>query len=378
MGRPLASRFFGNRNTTGIGGEGVASVVLNALGAYTTRPVFTFTAPELPGGTTATGTITSEAHTAVVSGTQTAAYQVGQVLSVGANGATFTAATLEATGLLTTVAITGIAGEFSCDAAALYVGQSVTISGTFGGTGSITGYVDPTTYYIKTTNGSTTFTLVSTYAAAITGTGGDIVTTAGTPTGLTYTTNSSAAPLATVSVTARGSYEALVSGAQATTVTSGGAGALLTITYRAKAVVITLAGSGYSAAPTATPTESVTFTSVTLTAAQINAINISATVTGGTIQTSGDIVKQLGSRRYKVRTSDGYGICTLVSVNPAAEGQMTITATDSVGGTYYVIKLTRHKATLIRNTGTEFADNQAVSWNFTGAVLNTSVLIANA
>ena len=82
---------------------------------------------------------------------------------------------------LSGVAITGTAGQFSCTAAspALVVGQLVTISGTLGGTGTITGYTNPTTYYISATNGSTTFTLLTTVNVPI-------VTTAGTPTGLTY------------------------------------------------------------------------------------------------------------------------------------------------------------------------------------------------
>lgn len=78
------------------------------------------------------------------------------------------------------VTITGIAGQFSCTAANLAVNQTVTISGTLGGTGSITGYANPTTYLISATNGSTTFTLTTLAGAAL-------VTTAGTPTGLTYT-----------------------------------------------------------------------------------------------------------------------------------------------------------------------------------------------
>jgi len=88
--------------------------------------------------------------------------------------------TMPGGGTLTTVQITGTAGQFSCASTVLYVGMTVTISGTFGGTGSITGYVNPTTYRISATNGSTTFTLTTTGGSAI-------VTTAGTPTGLTYT-----------------------------------------------------------------------------------------------------------------------------------------------------------------------------------------------
>ena len=86
-------------------------------------------------------------------------------------------------GILTGVAITGVAGTFSCLASGLglVLNQEITISGTFGGTGSITGYTDPTTYYIVATNGSTTFTLSASYNGA------PITTTAGTPTGLTFT-----------------------------------------------------------------------------------------------------------------------------------------------------------------------------------------------
>jgi hypothetical protein len=84
-------------------------------------------------------------------------------------------------GSLSTVVITGTAGQFSCTSTTLTVGMAVTIAGTFGGTGSITGYTDPKTYYIIATNGTTTFTLSATSGGAA------IVTTAGTPTGLTYT-----------------------------------------------------------------------------------------------------------------------------------------------------------------------------------------------
>ena len=90
--------------------------------------------------------------------------------------------TIAATRNLTTVAITGTGGEFSCDTTTLWVGMRITISGTLGGTGSITGYANPTTYQIFATNGSTTFTLRTLG-------GGAIVTTAGTPTGLTYATS---------------------------------------------------------------------------------------------------------------------------------------------------------------------------------------------
>jgi hypothetical protein len=126
--------------------DSVVEVTMTLPGSgYTSVPSVTFSAP--PSGTTATGT--AELATPV-------------------------------TTVLTTVAITGTAGQFSCAATSLYVGQLLTISGVFGGTGSITGYTNPKTYKVSATNGTTTFTLVTTAGAAI-------VTTAGTPTGLTYT-----------------------------------------------------------------------------------------------------------------------------------------------------------------------------------------------
>jgi hypothetical protein len=93
---------------------------------------------------------------------------VNDVLSIVGTGTT-----------LASVQITGTGGQFSCTATTLYVGERITISGTFGGTGSISGYANPTTYRISATNGTTTFTLQTTGGSAI-------VTTAGTPTGLTY------------------------------------------------------------------------------------------------------------------------------------------------------------------------------------------------
>ena len=117
-----------------------------------------------------------------------------------------------ASGTLSGVAITGIAGQFSCTTSslALAVGQSITISGTYGGTGSISGYTNPTTYYIITTNGSTTFTLSTTAG------GSGVTTTAGTPTGLTYTLsttiNTSGSQAGTQAVSPRGALLSSLAG----------------------------------------------------------------------------------------------------------------------------------------------------------------------
>lgn len=96
----------------------------------------------------------------------------------GTAGTAITEHTVE---LLANVVITGTAGQFSCATTnnALIAEQLVVITGTNIGTGSITGYTSPSTYRISMTNGSNTFVLQNTD-------GTPIVTTTGTPFGLTY------------------------------------------------------------------------------------------------------------------------------------------------------------------------------------------------
>ena len=84
---------------------------------------------------------------------------------------------------LANVQITGTAGQFSCNSAVLYANLPVQVSGTLSGSGSITGYSNPTTYYVIGSPTSTTFTLSATQG------GSAITTTAGTTTGLTFATN---------------------------------------------------------------------------------------------------------------------------------------------------------------------------------------------
>ena len=88
---------------------------------------------------------------------------------------------LIATSAYSGVAIDGTGGQFTCNPTSLVVGQKVVISGTSTGTGTITGYTDPTPYYIIATNASTTFTLSADRG------GLPIATTVGTTAGLTFT-----------------------------------------------------------------------------------------------------------------------------------------------------------------------------------------------
>jgi hypothetical protein len=308
MGRPLNNRFFGNRNVgststtadNGIGGQGVASVTLNVLGSYTTRPTITFAVPTLPGGVRATGTITSEVLSATISGG--------------------------------------------------------------------TGYGNAQTFDLTVANA------------------------AGETAVLNVTSDAGGAVVTVNSITTRGTCTALT----AVVAVSGGTGTLAVpvLTYRAKAVVITEAGSGYVSAPTPTFTQSVTATSVALTTDsgalnstnastnQQNAIVAYAYVTGNNL--IADIKKQVSGRRYKVTTSEGTLTCKLVTDGVAnAVGEMTITATDANGNTYYVSKLTRHKATLVRlvDDGDDgdwvYATGAVAPWDF-AAASGLVVQIANA
>jgi len=160
-------------------------------------------------------------------------------------------------------------------------------------------------------------------------------------------------------------------------------------------VTITEKGSGYNGTETFTFTKpgttngTVPAGTIVLTTGngvpynannQENALTPFAYVTGGTRKVA-DIIRQVGARRYKVKTADGIMTCSLkTSAASNAAGEMDLTATDSSGKTYYVKKLTGHKATLVQygTAGHEFATDTAVQWTFGAASSGVSVTIANA
>jgi hypothetical protein len=177
----------------------------------------------------------------------------------------------------------------------------------------------------------------------------------------------------------RGSFTALAAGAQAVT---GGTGTLATIviTYRAKSITITKQGSGYSHSVDATasfagsatlpgaPTVNmIVDTGIVGTAGnQENAISMTAQLPGGSAVLV-DIIKQVSGRRYKVTDGTRIGIVQLQDSAVSGDGQATIVATDASSATYYVTKLTAHKATLTQISGSyEFASGTAVAWTMNG------------
>ena len=81
---------------------------------------------------------------------------------------------------LGSVAVANTAGWFTANATTFTTGQIVNVSGSLTGNATITGYVDPTIYYVVATNGTTTFQLAASEGAA------NIVTVAGNTRGLTF------------------------------------------------------------------------------------------------------------------------------------------------------------------------------------------------
>ena len=101
-------------------------------------------------------------------------------------------------------------------------------------------------------------------------------------------------------------------------------------------------------------------------------------------QTGGQhlITKQKGSRSYTVQ-GQGTQVFRLVADATPAVAEAFMIASDSDGNSYFVTKLTAHKATLVQSglapgSAFQFASNTAVRWNkFAGAVAGLTVSIEN-
>jgi hypothetical protein len=396
MGRPLNKKYFGNRNigTTGttdnkIGGEGVASYGTIVAGSgWTATPTVTFSTPNIPGGVSVAGTAHFKALSATVAVAGTTAYPTGTVVGV-TGGSTFTVATLAGTGSLSTVTI-GTSANLTFDTTTLpiAVGTSILV----GGVDTAVCGLALSTYYVSASPAptATSFTLANSFANAITGTNTLGATNAGATTGLTFTYRAGTAPagvVATVTTTTAGDRTTFAATPLATTNTVSATGLTLNVTYGLLSIAVTEKGSGYT-----TPADAaVTFGGSTGAAAtavlttdsgavgsatnQENAIVIYAN-TGNEGSQTADIIRQVSTRRYKVKAADGIAICKLVADDTPALREAYIVAT-ATGGTYYVTKLTAHKATLVTKTGDGVLNGKAVQWTF-GAPSATIVKIENA
>jgi hypothetical protein len=114
-----------------------------------------------------------------------------------------------------------------------------------------------------------------------------------------------------------------------------------------------------------------------------NTIQGNAWVTVGAQAKVADINRQKSTKKYRVTNADGTDVvlldasaATIANGGPANIGTMTITATDSASGTYHIKKLFDRTAVVYPGTGSQFTENQKVSWNMNAAVSGTSIKIA--
>jgi len=205
------------------------------------------------------------------------------------------------------------------------------------------------------------------------------------------------APAGTLADLVNGTYTIPAGSIGAPNIT-GGAKPVLTVTVTgatAYTVTVVSAGSGYTSAPTITFAGSVAggtgsatpvATLTTGASARQNGLKCEAQIGAGSEVTTGDVIKQVAGRSYKVQTSDGVAVCKLVTTEAKDANQMSIKATDSDGNTYFVAKLTARKAVLVpaanvhggtTTIGSQFASGTTAKWTFGAAVVNTTVTIDN-
>ena len=151
-------------------------------------------------------------------------------------------------------------------------------------------------------------------------------------------------------------------------------------------VAITNAGSGYLTAPTVSFTgtyhvayhTSATSALTTTVGDVIRCVAYIPTANGGTAPVFGDIKEQVASKKYRVQTAEGTGVCRLVTTSTIAAGQMTILATDANTSTYYVRKLTARRAVLVQTTasvwGYAISSGAAAGWTLDTASAGVVVI----
>lgn len=401
MGRPIKKSFFANLNspyqdqatggTTGYGGEGVASYGTIVAGSgWTAMPTVTVSPPDFAFDGADTATVL--AHYKALSFATTAngtGYAVGDILEVD-------------TGTQTTKARAPVASIVTIGTPTITNGGSLyDVSGAVGDQITFTHANLSTPLIVKATSvsGSTINgiqvlqTGVWVGAGAPTSTAGWTATTHDGPTdnngnGLVLSfagSNWGVYAFGTVSVA--GDYTVFPSTGTAGTLTSvtpaTGTGAKANITLGLLSVSVLTAGRGYTspadAAIVFSGSTGVSTTAV-LTQTYDNGLKVYAFVADGSSGVLGDIMKQESSHRYLVKTAQGQGQCKLVSTSTLTAGTMNLIATDSLNSTYFVTKLTSHRANLTQYTdggsGFEYGVTDVAGWTINSATTGT-VSISN-
>ncbi len=221
---------------------------------------------------------------------------------------------------------------------------------------------------------------------------GDILTIGGATAAGTYTTQAAIRVASigaggtitgfsafTVSPSSRGEYTVLPAKSGSSVLAldlvygtgSGGSGATVNVTWEVSALTVTDSGSGYVDVPTVTFTGGTGGTNATgtavLTTTGTNVILAHAWVVGGTETLDADIIKQTSTNEYLMATTEGQSVVTLVADATPEEGQAYIKATDALGSTYFVTKLTAHLAVLEQwtvNGSFVYAPGDEAPWSF--------------
>ena len=151
------------------------------------------------------------------------------------------------------------------------------------------------------------------------------------------------------------------------TVTEGGSG------YTTVPTVVCILGGG-TGNPTLTAVLSVDTGNVGSVTNDENAISMTAYI--GSSAGAVDIIRQVSTRRYKVKSNTATSIVKLKASAASADGEATIVATDSIGATYFVTKLTGKRATLTQKTAVAmspggntwvFITGASAPWSFNSA-----------
>lgn len=148
-------------------------------------------------------------------------------------------------------------------------------------------------------------------------------------------------------------------------------------------VTIDTAGTGYTSVPaisfTGTNMTTIGSATATLSTTVLDVLQVTAYIpaaNGGSSAVTGDIQEQVASKKYRVITAQGTGPCKLVTTSSLAAGEMFMKATDTNGSTYFVKKLTAHRAVLVQDTvngSFAFDTNEAAGWSLDSA--STGVVV---
>ena len=431
MGRPIKKKFFANLNdsfqdqatggTTGYGGEGVASYGTIVAGSgWSATPTVTVSPPDFAfdGAATATVQVHYKALTATPAAKGTG-YQIGDLL-VQHNGATGTYATWQVTKLrVLDVTITNQAASGQFDGGENLVWDS----------GVDDNWTSPTILASILSTGNPNYDLqgnpgpsrpynvgASTYGvwdgtvggfptlapASLTITGGDLshpnpvpwnTRGAGDVRGGSGDNNGAGGTanftygIEELTLVSAGDYTAFTTGPKTLDYStgSGGSGATANLTYGLLGVTVLTPGRGYTSAADAllgfSGSTGASATAV-LTTTYDNGLKVYAFVAGGSSGVIGDIMKQEASHRYLVKTAQGQSQCKLVAkaTGSLLEGEMNLVATDSLTSTYFVTKLTSHRANITQYTdggsGFEYGVTDVAGWTINSATTGT-VSISN-